>query len=124
MTRQFRNIKAWRHAHEMTLKIYAATRLFPKEEKFGITSQLRRAGASIAANIAEGSSRSSDADYVRFLEIATGSLRESEYFLLLAHDLGYLNLEAYSELNDKLDETARTLFGLTASIRQQKLKQK
>lgn len=118
MARDFRKIKAWEHAHQLTLEIYRASATFPAEEKFGITSQLRRAAASVGANIAEGSSRTSHADFLRFLEISLGSLRETENFLLLARDLGLLPPEVHVSLAQKVDEAARTLSGLIAAVRQ------
>ena len=80
-------LKVWVKAHEVTLAIYQCTRNFPREEIYGLTSQMRRAAASIAANIAEGCGRRSDAELHRFLQIARGSARELEYHLLLARDL-------------------------------------
>jgi four helix bundle protein len=117
MARDFRSIKAWQHAYQLTLRIYRATDSFPQAERFGITSQVRRSAASVAANIAEGSSRSAKNDYLRFLEIALGSLRETECFLMLARDLSFLEKPACLELEAQADETARTLSGLISHIR-------
>ncbi len=119
MARDFHKIKAWEHAHQLTLEVYRATAGFPAEEKFGITSQMRRAAASVGANIAEGSSRTSNADFLRFLEMGLGSLRETENFLLLARDLSFLSVETHQRLAQKSDETARTLSGLIAAVRNQ-----
>ncbi len=116
MPRDFRSIKAWQHAHQLTLAAYLATARFPLDERFGMTSQLRRATSSVAANLAEGSSRRSRADFVRFLEIALGSLRETEYFLLLAHDLKFLGESDYTDLTARTNETARTLTGLINAL--------
>jgi four helix bundle protein len=116
VSRNFRSIKAWQHAYQLTLQIYKASRPFPTEERYGITSQVRLSAASIAANIAEGSSRRSKSDFLRFLEIALGSLREVECFLMLARDLEYLSSEQFDALNAKVQETARTMSGLIASI--------
>ncbi len=93
--KDFKSLKAWGKAHELTLRIYNATKSFPKDELFGLTSQLRRAGASIPANIAEGCGRNGDAELARFLSIAAGSASEVEYHLLLAHDLNYLSHAEY-----------------------------
>jgi four helix bundle protein len=120
VARDFRKIIAWQHAYALTLQIYQATADFPSSERYGITSQLRRAAASVPANIAEGSSRTSHADYLRFLEIALGSLRETECFLMLAHDLNFLKKEPFQELNARTDEAGRTLSGLISSMREQK----
>lgn len=117
MARDFRKIKAWQHAYKLALGVYRETRSFPTREQYGITSQVRRAASSVAANIAEGSSRTSDADFLRFLEIALGSLRETECFLMLAKDLEYLAADDFNGLAAQLDETARTLSGLIAAIR-------
>ena|SRR5215467_5979134 len=87
----FRNLRVWGKAHDLTLRIYEVTRSFPREETYGLTSQIRRSAASIASNIAEGCGRTGKAELRRFLEIAMGSASEVEYQLLLAEDLGYLS---------------------------------
>ena len=115
--KDFKNLTAWSRAHELTLKVYGVTKGFPREEAFGLTSQLRRACASIPANIAEGCGRSGDAELARFLIIAAGSASEVEYHLLLAHDLGYLGHAEHGRLNGEVNELKRML---TAFI--QKLK--
>ena len=81
MTRNYNKIIAWERAHELTLRVYRVTRMFPKEETFGLTGQLRRAAYGVRLNIAEGSGRDSKKDYLRLLYIANASLRETEYFL-------------------------------------------
>ena len=86
----YKDLKVWVAAHQFTLNVYSMTKLFPKEEMFGLTTQLRRAAASVGANIAEGCGRNTQADLARFLQISLGSANESEYFLLLANDLNYL----------------------------------
>ena len=96
--KDFRQLKVWEKAHGLTLEIYKATLVFPADERFGLTSQMRRCSSSIGANIAEGCGRSSDGDFCRFLEIAMGSVTELDYHLLLARDLGYLNISAYELL--------------------------
>jgi four helix bundle protein len=80
----FRNLKVWDRAHALTLDVYQSSRSFPRDEMYGLTSQMRRASASIGANIAEGSCRGGDIDFARFLQIATGSASELEYHLILA----------------------------------------
>ena len=85
--KDFRDLKAWERAHPLTLAIYRATRAFPREELYGLTSQLRRGATSVSSNIAEGCGRGSDADFARCLQIAMGSASEVEYQLLLARDL-------------------------------------
>ena len=85
--KDFRELQVWRKAHELTLAVYQITASFPREELYGLTAQLRRAGSSIAANLAEGCGRNGDAELARFCSIAMGSASELEYHLLLARDL-------------------------------------
>jgi four helix bundle protein len=89
--KDFRNLQVWEKSHMLTLSNYDATRPFPREELFGLSSQIRRAAASIPTNIAEGCGRSSDPDFARFLQIAFGSACEVEYHLILARDLRYVD---------------------------------
>lgn len=105
----FRDLKVWEKAHRLTLDVYRATVNFPREELYGLTSQLRRATASIPANIAEGCGRNTSNELRRFLEIAMGSASEVEYHLLLARDLGLLKPELHSTLNDHTCEIKRML---------------
>jgi len=104
-------------ADGLVLSIYSATKAFPKEEQFGLTSQLRRAAISIASNIVEGCARRSEADYIRFLDMAFGSSREVEYQLSIAHRLGYLSDNAAHELATRAAETAKVLTGLMRALR-------
>lgn len=105
----FKNLKIWQKSHQLTLGVYRATATFPKEELYGLTSQMRRSCASIPANIAEGCGRDSDGELARYLHIGMGSASELEYHLLLAHDLGLLPHEAYAQLNRDLVEVKRML---------------
>jgi four helix bundle protein len=107
--KDFKELKVWTKAHEMTLGIYSATSSFPKEELYGLTSQLRRASASISANIAEGCGRRSDGELTRFLQIARGSASELEYHLLLARDSGLLHEDGYRHLSTQVVEVQRML---------------
>ena len=91
----FKDLKVWSKAHELALAVYSCTRAFPREEIYGLTSQLRRATSSIGANIAEGCGRRSDAEMKRFLQIARGSSSEVEYHLLLARDLGFIDRDEF-----------------------------
>ena len=84
--KDFRQLKVWEKAHHLALEVYKTTATFPKEEIYGLTSQLRRASVSIPTNIAEGCGRNTNADFARFLQIAMGSASETEYELILAHD--------------------------------------
>ncbi|MFL6229373.1 MAG: four helix bundle protein [Pyrinomonadaceae bacterium] len=115
--KDFKNLTAWSRAHELTLKVYGATKRFPRDEIYGLTSQLRRACASIPANIAEGCGRSGDIELARFLAIAAGSASEVEYHLLLARDLNYLTHADYEQFNGEVNELKRML---TAFIRKLK----
>ena len=85
--KDFHDLKVWQKAHALTLTVYRITADFPRQEQYGLTSQLRRASSSIPANLAEGCGRNSDAEFIRFCTIAAGSASELEYHLLLAHDL-------------------------------------
>ncbi|MEM6288553.1 MAG: four helix bundle protein, partial [Bacteroidota bacterium] len=98
----FQNLRVWQDAHALTLDVYRASRLFPADERFGLTNQLRRAASSVGANLAEGSSRRTDADFARFVQIAVGSVSEVENHLLLARDLGYLDSESVAVLVGRL----------------------
>ncbi len=113
----FRNLKVWQKAHTLTLDIYKATKAFPREEIYGLTSQVRRASVSIAANIAEGTCRHGDADFGRFLQIAVGSASEVEYHLLLAQDLDLLKTADYQRLSNEVVEVKRMLASLVEKLR-------
>ena len=107
--KDFRELNVWEKSHGLTLKIYKATSNFPREEVYGLTSQIRRAGASIPTNIAEGCGRSRDTELARFLEIAMGSASEVEYLLLLSNDLNLLNSSDYENLMSDVIEIKRML---------------
>ena len=113
----FRNLRIWQKAHEMTLKIYKETVKFPKEERFGLTSQLRRSVASIPANIAEGCGRNGDKEFARFLQIAMGSASETEYHILLAKDLNFMPVSNYEEIQKELVEIKKMLNTLIIKIK-------
>jgi four helix bundle protein len=107
--KDFRKQKVWQKSHQLTLDIYEVTKRFPKDEIYGLTSQIRRSGASIPANIAEGCGRNSDADFSRFLQMAMGSATELEYHLLLSHDLGILNDADFENLSKETVEVKQML---------------
>jgi four helix bundle protein len=109
--RNFKELKVWEKSHKLTLMVYSATRKFPKEEIYGLTSQMRRSSASIPSNIAEGCGRQSVGDFLRFLQIAMGSASELEYQLLLSHDLGYLENDEMDALSEQTSEIKRMLTG-------------
>jgi four helix bundle protein len=113
----FKNLKVWEKAHAVTIEIYTASRSFPKEELYGLTSQMRRAAASIGANIAEGSCRKGDTEFGRFLQIAIGSASELEYHLLLARDLRVLEASDYERLSGGVVEVKRMLASLIRACR-------
>lgn len=115
--KDFRNLKVWENSHRLTLEVYAVTKTFPKDELFGLTSQLRRSASSIPANIAEGCGKSSDPDFARFLQIAFGSACEVDYHLVLSRDLGYLTPEQYSAINDDLLSVKKMLAAFITKIR-------
>jgi four helix bundle protein len=114
--KNFRDLKVWQKAHELAIQIYRATSKFPKEELYAITSQMRRAAASVPANIAEGCGRGSDADFGRFLQMAMGSASELEYHLLLAHDLKYIGQISYKELDKSVSEVKKMLASLLKKL--------
>lgn len=114
--KDFRQLKVWGKAHEMTLFLYKLTVGFPKHELFGLTSQIRRCGSSIPANIAEGCGRVGNAELHRFLQISCGSSNELEYHLLLAKDLGYVSDNDYLSAQQKLLELKRMLVALTRKV--------
>src|SRR6266567_9231246 len=100
----YEDLQVWRKAHDLTLQIYRDTQCFPSEERFGLTSQIRRSCSSIGANLAEGCGRRSDPEMARFVQIAMGSGAELSYHLLLARDLGLLKDSEYMKLNSNLSE--------------------
>lgn len=105
----FRKLQVWVKAHSVALAVYKATAAFPKDELYGLTNQMRRAAVSIPANIAEGCGRSGNAEFLRFLHISMGSASEVEYYLILAHDLHFLDETGYTQLEQDLLETKRML---------------
>jgi len=114
--KDFKDLKVWAKSHQLTVEIYRSTQKFPKEELFGLVSQMRRAAASIGANIAEGVGRRTDGDFTRFLNIARGSATEPEYHILLAHDLGLLPKDRFDDLSKRSDEVQRMLTSLIQQV--------
>ena len=113
--RDHKKLIAFELSDELVIKIYQVTRLFPKEEMYGMVSQMRRAALSVPSNIVEGCTRRSDKDYLRFLEIAFGSLRELSYQFSVARRLGYIkNIENYN-FGDKIEEVEKVLGSLIRS---------
>ena len=114
--RSYRDLIAWQRAHALSLLVYRHTRDFPAEERYGLTSQLRRSAVSVGSNIAEGYGRAGRTDYVRFLKVARGSVYELDSQWLLARDLGFLDAACYDEAKSVIDECERVLAGLIRSL--------
>jgi four helix bundle protein len=114
--KNFRDLQVWRKAHELTLRAYKTTANFPREEMYGITSQIRRCAASIAANIAEGCGKRGNAEFQRFWNIAAGCASELEYHFLLAKDLSLLNQNEYDVLDRGTAEVKRMLAALIRKV--------
>lgn len=115
--RDYRKLRAFELADQLAMAVYKVTCNFPKEEMFGLTSQLRRAAVSAPSNIVEGSAKSSQADYIRFLEISYGSICEVEYQLTLARRLSYLDEKSADEVTAIANEAGRVMNGLLHSLK-------
>jgi len=111
---RFEDLLVWKRAHELTLSVYRMTARFPRDEQFGLVSQMRRAAVSVPANIAEGFKKRSHPDKVKFYNISQGSLEELRYYLILCRDLGCAGEVDSAQAN--LDEVGRMLHGLIVSI--------
>ena len=107
-----KDLEVWKNAVEFVGVIYKATSTFPKEEKYGLTSQIRRSVVSISSNIAEGAARGGNKEFIRFLFISLGSNAELETQLIIAQELGFIDQESFEELNAKTNSIARMLMGL------------
>jgi four helix bundle protein len=114
---QFKNLEIWKRSRYFCFKIYAVTSNFPDNEKFGITNQLRRASVSIPSNIAEGSSRASNKEFSRFLEIAIGSAYEIETQLLISSDLNFLEFETLETLLNELEEIIKMISKFRSTLK-------
>lgn len=112
MTDKFEELRVFDEAHRLTLLIYKLTKTFPKSEAYGLTSQIRRSSASVAANIVEGNSRGHKKEFLQFLYLANGSLEETKYHLLLAKDLGYLDVNEYDNVHFQSEIVGKLLTGL------------
>lgn len=114
--KDFHPLKVWQKAHQLALDVYRVSGAFPRQEIYGLTSQIRRAAASIPANLAEGCGRNGNAELLRFCSIAMGSASELEYHLLLARDLHFMAPASYEKLDERTVEVKRMLAGLQKSL--------
>jgi four helix bundle protein len=113
---RFTDIRVWQRGHALALSVYRATTSFPPAERFGLTSQPRRAAASVPTNIAEGPKQRKGQDYARFLNISEGSLAETEYLLMLSRDLGFIAEDKAGALLNEISEISRMLSVLRAKV--------
>jgi four helix bundle protein len=113
----YKDLKVWEKSHSFTLQVYECTRVFPKEELYSLTNQLRRSASSIPANIAEGCGKNSNLEFAHFLNIALGSANESEYYLILSKDLLYLKEEFFKILFNLINEVKGMLISLINKVR-------
>ena len=114
--RDYKKYDVWKLGHEITLLVYRLTKLFPREEQFGLIGQMRRAAYSIPSNIAEGCGRESDAEFKRYLVISRGSASELEYFTILTRDLNLLSKSDFEILNNQVNKVRRSLNNLINKI--------
>ncbi|MEN8965462.1 MAG: four helix bundle protein [Polaribacter sp.] len=115
--RDFRKYDIWKLSHSFTLKVYDITKHYPKDEIYGIISQLRRASSSIPTNISEGCGRDSDSEFNRFLTIALGSASEVEYLIILSKDLNYIDENSYINLNEEVNIIKRKIYSLKQKLK-------
>ena len=115
--RNYKNLEVWKKSHQLALKIYEVTKMFPSEEKFGIISQLRRASLSIPTNLVEGASRNSEKEFAYFINIASGSAAEVEYLLEFSKSIGYLSLEDFNILNGEVIVVRKMLNSLYQKLK-------
>jgi four helix bundle protein len=113
---RFTDLKVWQRSHALVLRVYQLTNALPADERYGLVSQLRRAAASVPTNIAEGTKRETGADYARFLNVAEGSLVETEYLLMLTRDLGYVPPERLANILKEVGEIASMLHRLRLKV--------
>ncbi len=115
--KDFHELKVWQKAHQLTLAVYQITATFPREERYGLTSQLRRCSSSIPANLAEGCGRNGDAEFALFCSISMGSASELEYHVLLAKDLKLIQPKDHAELSQRTTELKRMLTALFQKLK-------
>ena len=115
--KKFKNLKVWEKGIDLVVDVYNKTESFPKEEVYGITSQIKRSAVSIPSNIAEGSGRGTDKDFNRFLDIALGSSFELETQLIIANKLNFLSDDSFSQINEQIDEEQKMIIGLQKKLK-------
>ena len=115
-SRSFKDLECWQKAHEFVLAVYRVTKQFPEDERYGLTSQFRRAAVSIAANICEGYKKLSKADKMRFMNIAQGSLEECRYYIILSRDIEYIDQQTHDRLEYLINGTSWKLNGYAEGI--------
>ncbi len=113
----FRELQVWQKSHTLAINIYKVTAVFPKDEIYGLTSQMRRAAVSVAANIAEGCGRGSKVDFARFIQMAFGSASELEYLLLLSAEIQYLSGSDYEQFSSDVIEVKKMLTSLMRKLK-------
>lgn len=118
MAKSWRELKVWQKAHDLVLRVYKETAVFPKEEIYGLTSQVKRAAISIPANIVEGHSRNTDKEFANFLHISRGSLEELRYLLLLSQELGFLKADIYDSIENDCMSISRMLNSFIVKVKQ------
>jgi len=117
--RNYRDLQVWKKAHDLTLELYRVSQRFPREEIYGITSQLRRAAVSMGVNLAEGCGRRISSELARFVRIAMGSASELDYHLLLSRDLGFMAADEFTSASAKLIEVRKMLTSFLNSVEEQ-----
>lgn len=122
--KNFKNLNVWQKAHAFVLSVYKATKTFPKEELYSLTTQLRRAAVSIPTNVAEGCGKFTQRDFARYLQHSLGSTQEVEYLVLLSFELGYLPLNEFKEFDRQINEVKAMLIKLILKVRKDDLKTK
>jgi four helix bundle protein len=115
---RFSGLTVWQGAHERTLETYQPTAKFPRSEQFGIVSQVRRAAASVSANIAEGFGRRTAKEFLRCLQISRGELEETRYFLILSRDLGHISAGEFESMNGRCDSVGQLINALGRSLKE------
>lgn len=120
-SKSFRDLECWQKAHTFVQAVYQVTKCFPEDERYGLISQFRRAAVSIAANICEGYRKLSDADKLRFMNIAQGSLEECRYYIILSLDIKYIDKETYEYLEYLINGASWKLNGYAEAIKKKKV---